>query len=185
VRSPLHRCLAAVALALGLTGAVSAQEVAPKESPFQPAPYQFTGVSLEDGSPRVCIFAAKDQRSRWIRVGATVDGIQVVHYDREQQRVMIAVDGSNRELALQRGVASAQVTGPAPDVSFSADPAAAPAASILATPTAPTASDAAKAATLRDDRMLVSDLLEIGMEQRQAYATAQKAQAATPPADSK
>jgi hypothetical protein len=177
VLSVLHRYLAAATLALGLSGSVSAQSPAPKDSPFLPAPFQLTGVRLGGGDTRVCIYAERDQRSRWITVGGIADGIRVVSYDPDQQRAVISVGDATRDLWLQRGVASAQTAAAV------SDPASHPVAlatTSIGTPSAPGSESAAQ----RDDRMLVSDLLEIGLQQRQAYANAQKPPEA-PPAGSK
>jgi hypothetical protein len=175
--SVLPRYLVVIALALGMAGSISAQSLAPKDSPFQPAPFQFTGLRLEADGTRVCIYAEKDQRSRWIAVGAIVDGIKVLSYNSEEQRAVISADGATRELALQHGVAGAQTTGPIANLPSS--PAAAPTASPV-----PASAPATAASAQRDDRMLVSDLLELSIEQRQAYANAQKA-AVTPAAETK
>jgi hypothetical protein len=171
VLSAPQRYLALLALALGLTGPVSAQGAAPKDSPFLPAPFQLTGVRLAADGTRVCIYAQKDRRSRWIAVGTTTDGIRAVSYDSDQHRAVIFVDGMSRDLALQRGVASAQAADPVADARSSAAPTAA-----ASVPTSGVS--ATEASTQRDDRMLVSDLLEISLQQRQAHANAQKAPAA-------
>jgi hypothetical protein len=167
VLSVLHRYLTAGALALALAGSIAAQNAAPKDSPFLPSPFVLTGVRLGGDDTRVCIYAEKDQRSRWITVGGIADGIQVVSYDPAQQRAVIAVGGATRDLWLQHGGVSAQ--NPVAIPGSSSAPTAAANASV-GTPSAPGVESSAQ----RDDRMLVSDLLEIGMEQRQAYANAQK-----------
>jgi hypothetical protein len=152
-----------------------AQGVAPKDSPFLPAPYQLTGVRLAADGARICIYAERDQRSRWIAVGATADGIKAVSYDPDQHRAVIFVDGATRELALQRGVALAQTAGAVPELPSNSVPSAAPSAA----PSAPApGTSATETSAQRDDRMLVSDLLEISIQQRQVYANAQKASAA-------
>ena len=159
-----HRYLASIALALGLSGAISAQSLAPKESPFLPPPFQLTGVSTAADGTRVCIHTEKDQRSRWIIVGAKVDGIRVVSFDPVQKRAVIVADGTERDLELQRSVAASQTV----------DPGSNPAPAAPTGPSAP-AVKADETASQRDARMLVSDLLDIGAQQRQAYANAQKA----------
>jgi hypothetical protein len=160
-----------VALALGLARSVAAEGAAPKDSPFLPAPFQLTGVHLAADGTRVCIYAEKDQRSRWIAVGATADGIKAVSYDPDQHRAVIFVDGATRDLMLQHGIATAQTVEAVSALPSSPAPSAA-----ASTPTPGVA--ATETSTQRDDRMLVSDLLEISMQQRQAYANTQKASAA-------
>lgn len=169
-----QRYLVLVALALGVAGSVSAQSVAPKDSPFLPAPLQLTGVAVSSAGTRVCILVAKEQRSRWIAVGATVDGIRVASYDPKAQLAVISADGATRELRLQRGVAEGQDANPNPGTSPDAGAAQANSAPPANTATGETPSQ-------REAHMLVSDLLDIGAQQRQAYANAQKAPAA--PAD--
>jgi len=171
VLSVPQRYLAVAALALGIAASLSAQGIAPKDSPFLPVPFQLTGVNLAADGTRVCIYAEKDQRSRWIAVGATADGIKAVSYDPEQHRAVIFVDGASRELALQRGIASAETATAAPALPSSSTPSA-------AAPAPVPGKSAIETPTQRDDRMLVSDLLEISIQQRQAYANAQKASAA-------
>ena len=155
MKSPLPSLLAAIALA----GPAVAQTPLVKDSPFgspgapaaaaAPAePYQLTGAIAGGDKTRVCILDAKAQRSRWIAVGATTDGIQVVSYDAAQKQAVISVAGSRLTLALHESPASADTT-----------------------PSGATTPEA----KAKEARLLTGDLLEVGQQQREAYAKAHPA----------
>jgi len=142
-----------VAGALVLASAGFAQTPLVVDSPFGSAnaaaakaaaePYQLTGVTVMPESTRVCIYEAKAQQSRWIAIGAAAGGIQVVSYDAAQKQAVISVDGARQTLALHESPAS----GEAP----------------------PATTPEAKA---KEARLLTGDLLEVGRQQREAYAKA-------------
>lgn len=152
----LHSILSAGAL--GLASLASAQSSLPKDSPFQPAsapaavaaapaePYQLTGVTAAPEGSRVCILDSAARHSRWIAVGATADGIQVVSYDAAQKQAVISVAGVQHTLVLRESATAAE-------------------APVANTPEA----------KAKEARLLTGDLLEIGRQQRQDYANAHKA----------
>lgn len=149
-----------------------------------PEAFELAGVSVSSAATQVCIFDAQAKRSRWIAVGATADRIQVVSYDAKSERAVIRVDGVQRELGLRRATVAS--LNPPPTWTNNRT---APAAVIMPSPAAPgppapTPPTPAKLAQIqkeeREARMLVSDLLDISIQQRKAYEEAQKKAAQTP-----
>jgi hypothetical protein len=154
-KAALPAVLTAGALILG--GAASAQTPLVKDSPFAGAgtlpsataaaePYQLTGVVTAGENSRVCIYEAKSQHSHWISVGTGADGIQVLSYEADQKQAVISVDGARQTLHLRESPTSA-------------------AAAAATTPEA----------KAREARLLTGDLLDVGLQQRQAYAKAHSA----------
>jgi hypothetical protein len=146
------------------------------------------------------IFVDKtNKKNHWIAKGDTKEGITVLNYDDQRQEAVVKINGTQKTLALRKATGPANApgvvtnvqtglasppplplpAGAATQVSWSAPatPAPAPAAP-AATPPAPkpetpnTPEAVAKAET--EARMLVSDLLEIGMAQRKAYEEQQR-----------
>jgi hypothetical protein len=167
---------------------------------------EFAGIS-SIGSRTDLIFYDKTlKKSHWIGLGETKNGIEVVGYDARREQATIKLNGAQKVLPLRKGAAPArgpaaatpmpvgfnlpppgpQVAGPMPLPSgamnvppATATPPAAPSPNPPAAPVTPETQ--AKQET--EARMLVSDLLEIGMAQRKAYEEAQrKAADGTPPA---
>jgi hypothetical protein len=136
-----------------LAGAAAAEPPLTAASPFASAsapakpspaePYQLTGVTVLPEGTRVCLYEAATQHGRWIAVGAAAGGIQVVSYDALQKQAVISVDGSRQTLVLHEAPASA-------------------AAPVATTPDA----------KAKEARLLTGDLLEVGWQQREAYAKA-------------
>src|ERR1035438_2767855 len=125
------------------------------------------------------------KRSQWIPVGGVCDGIHVISFDAAHDKAVVNVGGAFKELTLRKATFAS--TGPAP-VARAAAPVSAQAAPLVqpAFP-GPVASPApappADAVTeQREARMLVSDLLEIGVQQRKAYQEARQKAASEPPA---
>lgn len=174
-------CMAA--LLVGAGGWAGAQPASPISSPFLPPggaaangaqssslAYELTGTNTTSRGTQVCIFDAQAKRSHWISVGSAYDDIRVVSYDPANDLAVISVHGSVMSLGMRRAFVSKQAglaTGPAiapiapPSVPRKTGP-----------PVQPQAPEIAKQE--REARMLVSDLLEIGMQQRKAYEEAQK-----------
>jgi hypothetical protein len=178
-------------------------------------PLEFTGVSTMGKKTMLIFNDTTTKKKTWVNVGETVDGITVVSYDPKLDQAVVKFNGTQKTLALR--TASAPTGGPAPVPAMptgfntptpaAAQPAPpvqpampapetapaqtpAPAAPATTTPAKPqTPQEQAKAET--EARMLVSDLLEIGMAQRKAYEEAQRKaaeggnpqQPATPAAD--
>jgi hypothetical protein len=206
-------------------GAASAQGTLPKQSPFAPSPtiapvvapqesYEFAGVSLVGKRTDVIIHDKSAKKKHWIGIGDTVDGITVLRYDPNLDRVVIRVNGTEKELPLRKAATASSamhapvpavhtgfnVVTPAPAVPLAGSQAAQNVQAAVPTYTAPTplptvppptaapATPQAQARAETEARMLVSDLLEIGMAQRKAYEEAQRKSAGqssgqTPPAE--
>ncbi len=210
-RIPSLRLLLPVAALLLLPALPLAAEDAPaKDSPFLPrgtavtAPagaandgYQLSGyVALAKGG-MLSVTRVSDKRSLWIPVGSTVNDITAVSYDSNNDQAVIRVGGQTLSISLRK---SSVVPGHniAP-VAATAAPAAAPAlpappaVNPALPPQPPPPALGTQAYQEREARMLVTDLLEIGLEQRKAYEAAQReaaaqqgpraprAEAATPP----
>ena len=140
--------------AIALAGPARAQTALVQNSPFATGstptnavasdePYQLTGIVASGDSARVCIYVAKAQHSRWIAVGSAANGVEVLSYDAAQKQAVISVEGAQRTLHLREVAASAAVP--------------------------PAVTPEAKA---REARLLTGDLLDVGLQQRQAYAKA-------------
>ena len=170
-------------LALLLGGSDSVAAEAPiKQSPFLPpataaAPaqsaataYELTGMSVAGKATLLSITRVKDKRSSWVPVGQTVGDITAVSYDPKTDQATIRADGQLLTLTLKK---SSVVSSPT--VKFPAAIGSKPALSAVTIPPPP--------ATVQEEketeaRMLVTDLLEIGQEQRRAYEEAQRKAAA-------
>lgn len=170
----------------------------PKTSPFSPAggPAATVGAPAESiefaavstiGKKTELVFKNKDsKKTSWIAKGETKDGISVVNYDGDREQAVVKFNGVEKVLSLRKAssggggpkpVAPIQVgfNAPAPQPAFTTVPPttnvavnAVPAVAAPATPQ----SEQQKQET--EARMLVSDLLEIGMAQRRAYEEAQR-----------
>ncbi len=155
-----------------------------------PEAYELAGASVTDGGIQVCVFDTQAKKSRWIAVGSTADKIQVVSYDPRTERAVIRVDGSQREVGLRHarvasGGAPTVRSARQPSASFTSNPAPAapqPLAGIQPPPPPP-GKTAEMLKEEREARMLVSDLLDISMQQRKAYEEAQKKASQPPPAN--
>ncbi len=180
--SPLCSVALAVLLAVRVT---SAQTALPKDSPFLPAPgtvasgatstqegLELAGVSSTAKNTLVCIYDNQTKRSHWIAVNATVEGIKVLAYDSTLDQVSLSVGGQKKVLRLRKAIVSG-VANANPGVAAAgfATPAVMP--STPGTPQPPPAPGSI-AQQETEARMLVSDLLEIGIQQRKAYEEAQK-----------
>ena len=195
IRGPLRRLAAAAAAALGLALSAHAQGTLVANSPFAPrgsaslgasgAPaeaYELAGSDVEGSGASVCIFERQAKHTRWIPVGGDVDGIKVVSFDPLTDSAVVMVAGTRMELSMRKAVV---IAAPAPLAPGRAAP-----APVVRPPPHPSPPIAAArpevagsaAQEQREARMLVSDLLEIGIQQRKAYQEAkQKAASGTPP----
>jgi hypothetical protein len=172
---------------------------------------EFAGIYSTVGKRTDLIFHDKTtKKNHWIAPGETKGGIAVISYDEVRQLVVVKLNGAEKTLALRK-VASPKGGAPRPvapqPTGFNVPtPPPQPAApsepvvitpgtgngsagiTISAAPAAPAAPEAPEATRVRQEteaRMLVSDLLEIGMAQRKAYEDAQRRAASgenpTPP----
>lgn len=167
---------------------------------------EFAGVSTMGKKTDLVFHDKTTKKNHWVPVGETADGISVVSYDPEREQAVVKIGGTQKVLALRKAAprsAPAAATMPAsvplngaPPVSAPPLPlpgqpqmAIAPGTPPSAAPVPPAPAPAAPAQPLdaqakqeQEARMLVSDLLEIGMAQRKAYEEAQrKAAEGTPP----
>jgi hypothetical protein len=185
-----RRLVAAGAAVFGLALLASGQETLVANSPFAPrgsaslgaasAPaeaYELAGSTVEGSEVSVCIFERQAKHTRWIPVGGDVDGIKVVSFDPLNDTAVVVVAGARKELSMRKALVAATPSPPAgrgPQA-----PAPRPAPPIAAARPEAVGSQAQEQ---REARMLVSDLLEIGIQQRKAYQEAKrKAASGTPP----
>jgi hypothetical protein len=152
----------------------------PKESPFLPAPgstaakpatadeYELAGMSVVGKETLLSVIRQSDQRSVWIPVGKTVSEITAVSYDPKSDTAVIRVDGKDLTVTMRK---SAVVSGPAARAPVAATVAPLPAPAAPAAPAKPMTANEEKET---EARMLVTDLLEIGQQQRKAYEEAQR-----------
>jgi len=191
--------LACVALALAIAGPVECfgEASLAGNSPFlpegglgaaaagaAPSDYVLAGSSVTDGHAVVCVVQSDTKRSRWIGVGETIDGIQVLSFDGDHDRAVILAHGARKEIGMRHAtVVPARSSAVAPGAPLfvpqqvvAINP---PAAGL---PPAPAAPPAPEARAETEARMMVSDLLEIGMQQRKAYEEARNQPAGSVPA---
>jgi hypothetical protein len=184
----------ATLVALACAGSCFGQGSLVGNSPFAPSgtlaasgkaadqDYELAGSSSEGSSVSVCIFARQSKHSEWIPVGETSDGIHVVSFDSSRDRAVVIVSGQRKEISMRtEKVASLAQPGP-PRIDLSN-----PSSPLVPVANNPQAAAPAAVGTpeqqQREARMLVSDLLEIGVQQRKAYQDAKmKAAQGTAPA---
>jgi|SRR5208283_1939889 len=135
--------------------------------------YELAGSSVQGSDVAVCIYERQAKHSQWIPVGAIVDGIHVISFDALNDRALVTIGGSFKELAMRRATVASLSPSSAARGAPSAAEMAAP-APIASAPPAPPASPAAALHDQQEARMLVSDLLEIGVQQRKAYQEAKQ-----------
>jgi hypothetical protein len=178
--------------------------------------YELMGMVATPKGPMLSIARqGANKGTLWIPVGGSREEITVVSYDARHERAVIRVKGHSRTLTMRKSVIVAgENTAPEPEAEPAPEAAPAPdssttetdptaAAETLASdasssdatantapapePSSPPASDEAAA---EEARNLVSDLMDIGQQQRQAYEAAARAAGqttaepeATPPTD--
>lgn len=157
---------------------------------------EFAGVSSVGKRTDLIFYDKTAKKSHWIAQGETKEGISVLNYDDRRDEAVVKINGVQKTLALRKVASPAGVARGVPTLpgGFNTPlPAAlpAPVSAQLPVPTAtvvsnnadPTANQPAPApgspAEVQkkqetEARMLVSDLLEIGMAQRRAYEEAQR-----------
>lgn len=121
----------------------------------------------------ISILRQSDQRSLWIPLGRTMSEITAVSYDPAKDEAVIRVGGRTLTLPMRKGSVAAGLDVPLPPVRT--PPAATVNASSPGGPSRPLTPTEEKE---MEARMLVSDLLEIGQQQRKAYEEAQRQAAA-------
>ena len=154
----------------------------PKQSPFEmrkngaapgnttPAPpvdavLEFSGIMKIGRTTMVCITTVTDKRTRWIKVGESSDGIQVPDQPAPTNSVLVRHAG--REVTLPFKQPTYDAAAIAASYQMGAMPEG-PAPQAGVAPTVALTNEEKET----EARMLVSDLLEIGMIQRKAYQEA-------------
>ncbi|HTO03849.1 MAG TPA: hypothetical protein VL069_09120 [Opitutus sp.] len=174
------RILAALLPAMAVAAPAGAQTPI-KDSPFLPpataaaatkgaTPYELSGMSVAGKATLLSITRVRDKRSFWVPVGQTVGEITAVSYDPKTDQATIKAEGQLLTLSMRKSVVVNLPVSrqPAPTPAAAAQPAALPVVSIPPLP----ATEQEEKET--EARMLVTDLLEIGQEQRRAYEEAQR-----------
>ena len=155
-------------------GSAGAAASAPAEA------YELAGSSVQGADISVCIYERGAKRSQWISVGDTVDGVHVVSFNPQEDRAVVTISGATKELSLRKA-APASATQSLAYALRGPPSGSSQVASIM--PLAPTGAAApstpeSAAREQKEARMLVSDLLEIGVQQRKAYQDAKQKSAA-------
>ena len=161
---------------------------------------EFAGVSSMGQRTDLIFYDKTAKKSHWIAKGETKEGIAVVSYDERREEAVVKVNGVQKTLPLRKTAGPVNSPRPAGSVPGGFNvatatplPAPVPAQIPVPAPTAPTATNTNQATTQlatpppapgsaaevqarqeTEARMLVSDLLEIGMAQRRAYEEAQR-----------
>ena len=169
---------------------------------------EFAGINVMGAKTFVSVYDKQAKKGRWISVGGSDAGISVLAYDPRREQIVVKSGDSQKTLTLRKSTGALNAPTPADVLPPAAGFAAPPIAPIIqkiqppppestdltgpATPPAgpvfdPNAKPTGEAKPLtvarqeEEARMLVSDLLEIGMAQRKAYEEAQKKAASGPP----
>jgi hypothetical protein len=167
---------------------------------------EFAGVNVMATTTYASVYDKQTKKSRWIAVGSSDGTISVLAYDPRREQIVVKSGDIQKTLTLRK--ANGPTNAPAPvavmpaaagfnvappeapsvpqtlnagaptDATAQTGPAAPPHDTGAAKPEPP-AKPNAVARQEEEARMLVSDLLEIGMAQRKAYEEAQKKAAAT------
>jgi hypothetical protein len=164
---------------------------------------EFAGVTTMGSRTDLIFYDKTAKKSHWLAKGETKSGITLLNYDPEREQAVVKVNGAEKVLTLRKGkgtaVAPVPAIAPMPAGFNVPTPAVAPvpgldatgAGAITMAGTAATAAPAqpapqpvpapsgpmtpeVQARQETEARMLVSDLLEIGMAQRRAYEEAQR-----------
>lgn len=187
-----------VAFAAAASWAFAAEPAgAGKKSPFLPVvpagtaavtadeTIEFAGVSVVGTKTDLIFHDKASKKNRWVPLGETVEGITALNYDARREQAVVKIDGAQKVLALRK--ASGPVNAPSPVTVMPAaagfsvppptnlvPPAATDAVATAAPQTPPAGPQTEVQKQETEARMLVSDLLEIGMAQRKAYEEAQR-----------
>ena len=159
---------------------------------------EFAGVSSMGKRTDLIFYDKTAKKSHWIAPGETKEGIAVLNYDERRDEAVVKINGVQKTLPLRkvapspgiaRGVPTMPVGFNTPPLGPQPAPAAAQLPVVAGTVTAGTTTSeatvvqpapaAGSPAEIQkkqetEARMLVSDLLEIGMAQRRAYEEAQR-----------
>jgi hypothetical protein len=158
----------------------------------------FAGVNAVGKRTDLRFYDKTTKKGYWIAEGETVEGINVLKYDARREQVVVKINGVEKTLTLRKGAGplnapaavAPQHTGfnipaqpaavvqkiqppPPPSLTPAVEQPAVPAPLPVNKPEAP-ATPETQQKQETEARMLVSDLLEIGMAQRKAYEEAQR-----------
>lgn len=169
---------------------------------------EFAGINVMGAKTFVSVYDKQAKKGRWISVGGSDAGISVLAYDPRREQIVVKSGDSQKTLTLRKSTGALNAPTPAdvlpPAAGFAAPPIAPiiqkiqppppestdltgpanPPAGPVFDPNAKPTGEAKPLTVARQEeeaRMLVSDLLEIGMAQRKAYEEAQKKAASGPP----
>jgi hypothetical protein len=169
---------------------------APAENTAPGETLEFAGVSSMGKTTHLIFHDKTTKKNRWVGIGETVDEISVLNYDARLEQAVVRVNGVQKILPLRKGTGPANAPHaatpvaanfaapaplPAPSIPHTVSPNTTPAtvqpAAPLPAPAPPPAGPATPETIAKQEqeaRMLVSDLLEIGMAQRKAYEEQQR-----------
>jgi hypothetical protein len=137
--------------------------------------YELAGASMTSEGTQICLYETAKHRSRWLAVGISEGGIQVVSYDSERDQAVVKFDGQPHVISLRKikpNAALAAFTPPNPAATVGTRQNGAEGPPQVVDPsTVGKSPEVVKQE--REARMLVSDLLEISIAQRKAYEEAQ------------
>ena len=125
-------------------------------------------MSVAGKATLLSIVRTRDKRSFWVPVGQTVGEITAVSYDPKTDQATIKAEGQLLTLSMRKSAVVSAPVSRQPAPAAIARPATLPVVSIPPPP----ATEQEEKET--EARMLVTDLLEIGQEQRRAYEEAQR-----------
>ena len=183
----LSRSLTSLTVLIAVAGSIGVvcAETTLEESPFLPpanaatpaktaTAYELAGMSVAGKATLLSIVRVKDKRSTWVAVGQTAGEITAVSYDPKTEQATIRADGKLITIAMKKAsvVSASNTLFRSPFPSNAATPATAPRP--VVTPLPATTQEEKET----EARMLVTDLLEIGQQQRKAYEEAQRQAAA-------
>jgi hypothetical protein len=136
-------------------------------------------MSVAGKATLLSITRVRDKRSIWVPVGKSSGEITAISYDPKTDQATIRADGKVLTLTMRK---SAVVSGPQASQLRPQPPSAVPVSTRPGVPVPPVAIPPPPANAQEEKeteaRMLVTDLLEIGQEQRKAYEEAQRQAAA-------
>jgi hypothetical protein len=144
----------------------------------QPQDFELAGSTAEGPAVTICVYERRTKHSQWIPVGGIGDGIRVVSFDGAHDRAVVLIAGVRKEISMRKATYGAPVP-----MSGNRSPAA---VAVQPPPPEPVGAPAPAVAAgtpeqeQREARMLVSDLLEIGVQQRKAYQDAKLKSAPAP-----
>jgi hypothetical protein len=205
MKLPVRIALLPLLLVAGLFGA-DAGTVLSSKTPFGPSrgaggpteaaseTIEFTGLSTIGKKTDFVLYDKATKKSHWIAKGETKGGISLLNYDDKREQVVVKINGVEKTLSLRKPAgssAAARTVAPVPtgfNIPAPTSPSApGTAVETTALPPIPVPTNAVPAAPLTqvqqetEARMLVSDLLEIGMAQRKAYEEKLKQSGGNPP----